>query len=149
MSRRERIKAETGHYENVRQEVKLASGDDMDLKMYEPAMRHLLDTYIRAEESERLSAFDDLTLVQLVVERGEAAVEALPEGIRKKPEAMAETIENNVRRLIVDEMQVNPEILREDVGSPGRPDPPAQAGGDGLQGLLYRDRRTGQEGQQA
>ena len=102
------IKAETGHYENVRQEVKLASGDYMDLKMYEPAMRHLLDTYIRAEESERLSAFDDLTLAQLVVERGEAAVEALPEGIRKNPEAMAETIENNVRRLIVDEMQVNP-----------------------------------------
>jgi hypothetical protein len=33
------------------------------MKMYEPAMRHLLDTYIRAEESEKLSAFDDLTLV--------------------------------------------------------------------------------------
>ena len=102
------IKTEVGHYENVRQEVKLASGDYIDLKMYEPAMRHLLDTYIRAEESERLSAFDDLTLVQLIVERGEAAVEALPEGTRQNPEAVAETIENNVRRLIVDEMRVNP-----------------------------------------
>jgi type I restriction enzyme R subunit len=71
-------------------------------------MRHLLDTYIRAEESEKLSAFDDLTLVQLIVERGEAAVDSLPEGIRKDREAMAETIENNVRRLIIDEMAVNP-----------------------------------------
>ena len=102
------IKAEVDHYEKVRQEVKLASGDYIDLKMYEPAMRHLLDTYIQAEESEQLSAFDDLTLVQLIVERGEEAVDTLPKGIRKSPEAVAETIENNVRRLIIDETAVNP-----------------------------------------
>ena len=102
------IKAEVDHYEKVRQEVKLASGDYIDMKMYEPAMRHLLDTYIRAEESEPFSAFDDLTLVQLIVERGDAAVDVLPEGIRKNPEAMAETIENNIRRLIIDETAVNP-----------------------------------------
>ena len=102
------IKAEVDHYEKVRQEVKLASGDYIDLKMYEPAMRHLLDTYIRAEESEQLSAFDDLTLMQLIVERGEGAIDTLPEGIRKSPEVVAETIENNVRRLIIDETAVNP-----------------------------------------
>ena len=102
------IGAEVEHYEQVRKEVKLASGDYVDMKMYEPAMRHLLDTYIRAEESERLSAFDDLTLVDLVVERGEDAVERLPAGIRRNPEAVAETIENNVRRIIIDEMAINP-----------------------------------------
>jgi len=102
------IKAEVDHYEKVREEVKLASGDYIDMKMYEPAMRHLLDTYIRAEESERLSAFDDMTLVELIVERGEDAIESLPSGIRENVEAMAETIENNVRRLIIDEMAVNP-----------------------------------------
>ena len=96
------------HYEKVRQEVKLSSGDYIDLKMYEPAMRHLLDTYIRAEESETLSAFDDMTLVQLVVERGEAAIDSLPGGIRGNRDAVAETIENNVRRIIIDEMAVNP-----------------------------------------
>jgi len=102
------IRDEVGHYEKVREEVKLASGDYVDMKMYEPAMRHLLDTYIRAEDSEQLSAFDDLTLVQLIVERGEGAVEALPRGLRENQEAMAEAIENNVRRLIIDEMAVNP-----------------------------------------
>ena len=102
------IKAEVDHYEKVRQEVKLASGDYIDLKVYEPAMRHLLDTYIRAEESERLSTFDDLTLVQLIVERGQDALDVLPGNIRKSREAVAETIENNVRRLIIDEMAVNP-----------------------------------------
>jgi len=102
------IRAEVDHYEKVREEVKLASGDYIDMKVYEPAMRHLLDTYIRAEESEKLSAFDDLTLVQLIVERGEQAVDMLPKGLRENREATAETIENNVRRLIIDEMAVNP-----------------------------------------
>ena len=102
------IKSEVNHYETVRREVKLASGDYIDMKMYEPAMRHLLDTYIRAEESEQVSTFDDLTLVQMIVERGAGAVDALPEGIRNNGEAVAETIENNVRRLIIDESAVNP-----------------------------------------
>ncbi|PRY73220.1 type I restriction endonuclease subunit R [Halomonas ventosae] len=102
------IKEEVEHYEHVREEVKLASGDYIDMKMYEPAMRHLLDTYIRAQDSEKLSAFDDMTLVELVVERGEAAVDSLPASIAGDREAMAETIENNVRRLIIDEMAVNP-----------------------------------------
>lgn len=102
------LKDEVSHFEKVRAEVKLASGDYVDMKLYEPAMRHLLDTYIRAEESERVSAFDELTLVQLIVERGESAIEALPTGLREDRRAVAETIENNVRRLIIDEMAVNP-----------------------------------------
>jgi type I restriction enzyme R subunit len=102
------LKAEVDHFEKVREEVKLASGDYIDLKMYEPAMRHLIDTYIRAEESEKVSAFDDMSLVQLIVERGADAVDALPKGIRKNQEAMAETIENNVRKLIIDEQPINP-----------------------------------------
>jgi type I restriction enzyme R subunit len=102
------IAAEVKHYEQVREEVKLNSSDYVDMKMFEPAMRHLLDTYIRAEESVKVSAFDDMTLVQMIVERGEAAFDSLPENIRTNREAMAETIENNVRRLIIDEMAVNP-----------------------------------------
>jgi type I restriction enzyme R subunit len=70
--------------------------------------RHLIDTYIRAEESEKISAFDDMTLIKMIVERGADAVNALPEGIRKREEAVAETIENNVRKLITDETPINP-----------------------------------------
>jgi type I restriction enzyme R subunit len=102
------IRREVDHYEHVREEVKLGSGDYIDLKMYEPAMRHLLDTYIRAEDSEKISAFDDMTLIQLVVERGVDAVKALPKGIRENEEAVAEAIENNVRKLIIDESPINP-----------------------------------------
>ncbi len=102
------IKAEVGHYENVRSEVKLASGDYIDLKMYEPAMRHLIDSYISAVESKKVSAFDDMSLIKLIVERGPNAVQSLPDGIRTSHEAVAEVIENNVRRRIVEEQPVNP-----------------------------------------
>jgi type I restriction enzyme R subunit len=101
------IKADVNHFEKLREEVKLRSGDYVDMKVFEPAMRHLLDTYIRAEESEKVSAFDDMSLVELIVERGEAALDKLPKGL-KGEESMAETIENNVRKVIIDEMAVNP-----------------------------------------
>jgi type I restriction enzyme R subunit len=104
----EAIKKDVTFYENLRNEVKLHSGDAIDLKQYEPAMRHLIDHYIRAEESEKVSAFDNLSLIQLIVERGADAVKALPGGIQKSKEAVAEAIENNVRKLIIDEQPINP-----------------------------------------
>jgi len=104
----ESLKAEVGRFEKVREEVKLASGDYIDLKMYEPAMRHLIDTYIRAEDSQKIASFDDIPLVQLIVERGADAINSLPKGIRDNRDAAAETIENNVRRLIIDEQPLNP-----------------------------------------
>lgn len=107
------IQHEVDHFDKVRNEVKLASRDYIDLKMYEPAMRHLIDTYIRADESEKISAFDDLSLVELIVERGEGAVEALPKSIRSNKNATAETIENNVRKLIIDEHPINPKYYEE------------------------------------
>jgi type I restriction enzyme R subunit len=49
-----------------------------------------------------------MSLVQLIVERGADAVDALPKGLRENKEAVAETIENNVRKLIIDEQPINP-----------------------------------------
>ena len=104
----EKIKEEVVHYDKVREEVKLASGDYVDMKMYEPAMRYLLDTYIRATDSEMVVDFEDLGLIELIVERGLGVLDKLPESISKNREAMAETIENNIRKVIIDEQRVNP-----------------------------------------
>ncbi len=104
----EQIQQEVDYYTKVRSEMQRASGDTSDLKVYEPAMRHLIDTYIRAEDSRKLSAFDDVPLVQLIVERGMDALNDLPLGIRSNKEAMAETIENNLRKAIIDEQPSNP-----------------------------------------
>jgi len=105
---REQIREEVKYYEAVKTEIRLASGDHIDLKAYEPAMRHLIDTYIDAEESKKISAFDDLTIIDLIVKSGVSAVESLPESIKKKNEAVASVIENNVRRVIVEEKPTNP-----------------------------------------
>ncbi|MDD2742934.1 MAG: type I restriction endonuclease subunit R [Rhodocyclaceae bacterium] len=104
----EKIKSEVDHASKVRDEVRINSEDYIDLKAYEPAMRHLIDTYIRAEESEKISAFDDMSLIQMIVERGPALAEAKLKGIMKSEEAVAETIENNVRKLIINESPVDP-----------------------------------------
>ncbi|ELR5464739.1 restriction endonuclease subunit R, partial [Escherichia coli] len=80
----------------------------LDMKRFEPAMRHLLDMYVRADGSEVLMDFDELSLIELIVEKGLAATVALPDDIRNNQDAMAETIENNVRKTIVDENPVNP-----------------------------------------
>lgn len=102
------IKLDVIHYEKMRDEVKLASGDYLDMKRFEPAMRHLLDMYIRAEGSEPLVDFEELGLIELIVEKGEDGLDALPDGIKNNPEAMSETIENNMRKTIIDENAVNP-----------------------------------------
>ncbi len=109
----EAIRSEVAHFEKVRDEVKLASGDLVEMKRFEPAMRHLLDMYIRADDSETLMDFEELGLIELIVEKGADALDALPESIRKNREAMSETIENNVRKTIVDENPVNPKYYEQ------------------------------------
>lgn len=102
------IKSEVDHYTKVRDEVKLASHDYIDLKSFEPGMRHLIDTYINAQDSEKISSFDDLSLIQLIVEKGPDAAAEKIKGVMKTDEAVAETIENNVRKLIINESPVDP-----------------------------------------
>ncbi len=102
------IKNDVRHFENLRKEIQLASGDYIDLKQYEPAMRHLIDSYIGAEESRVLSSFDDMSLIDLMVEKGKDAIKDLPNTIRGDKDAIAETIENNLRKLIIEESPTNP-----------------------------------------
>lgn len=58
--------------------------------------------------SEKISTFDDLSLIQLIVERGPEVAEQKVKGVMKTDEAVAETIENNVRKLIINETPVDP-----------------------------------------
>ena len=104
----EAIKKEIAHYVDVRAEVKLGAGEDVDFKQYEAGMRYLLDTYIQASASETVSNFEDTGLIDLIVKLGAGALDKLPAGIRKDPEAVAETITNNMRKVIIDERAMNP-----------------------------------------
>jgi len=53
-------------------------------------------------------AFDDFSLIELIVERGQDAFDKVPEKMRRNKEAMAETIENNLRKVIIEESPTNP-----------------------------------------
>ena len=91
----------------IRDAVRLHSGDAVDMKLYEPAMRHLIDNYIKADAPEVISHLDDISLIDLVEAKGADAESDLPEELTRDRENSAEAIANNLRRLIIEEMPVN------------------------------------------
>lgn len=98
----EHIKSELDRYLKLREAIRNASGETIDLKPFEADMRHLIDTYIEAEDPRTISPFENTSLLELIVKSGIGnAVDALPEGIKGNEEAVAETIENNVRSKII------------------------------------------------
>ncbi len=110
----EDIKKQLDFYLKLREEIRKASGETLDLKTYEADMRHLIDTYIQADEPETISPFGDLSLLDIIVKTGIAdAINSLPEGIKGNKEAVAETIENNVRRKIIKEHLTDPAYFEE------------------------------------
>jgi type I restriction enzyme R subunit len=97
-----RIKKELDCYLKLREIIRKSSGETIDLKAYEADMRHLIDTYIEADEPRKISPFDDMTLLELIVKSGIAnAINSLPDGMKGNRDAVAETIENNVRSKII------------------------------------------------
>ncbi len=108
------IKYQLDFYLKLREEIRKASGETLDLKTYEADMRHLIDNYIQADESKKISPFGDLTLIDIIVNTGIAdAVNSLPEGIKGSKVAVAETIENNVRQKIIKEHLIDPAFFEE------------------------------------
>ena len=104
-----RLKQELAHYLNVREIIRKASGESLDLKAYEADMRHLIDTYIEADEPRTISPFDSLTLLELIVKTGIAnAITSQLGSLKGNKNAIAETIENNVRRKIIKEHLSDP-----------------------------------------
>ena len=98
----QRIKARIDQYLKLREIIRQASGETIDLKAYEADMRHLIDTYIQADAPRTISPFGDIPLMELIVKSGIAgAINELPDGIKGDRTAVAETIENNVRSKII------------------------------------------------
>ncbi|WP_343732640.1 HsdR family type I site-specific deoxyribonuclease [Duganella sp.] len=105
----ERLKALQKHYLNVREIIRMAAGESLDLKPYEADMRHLIDTYIEAQAPRKISPFDGIGLLELIVKTGiaDAIAERLSD-MKGNRESIAETIENNVRSKILKEQLTDP-----------------------------------------
>ncbi len=97
------------HYLNLREIIRKAAGETLDLKPYEADMRHLIDTYIEAQAPRKISPFDGIGLLDLIVKTGiaDAIAERLAD-MKGNKESIAETIENNVRSKILKEQLTDP-----------------------------------------
>ena len=104
----EEVKRKVQYYSDLRDTIKQASGDYVDLKRFEPGMRQLMDMYLDAKSSRKISDFENKSLVELILHVSEPDVEYQT---KKKQQAVAETIENNVRKVIIEESQTNPKYF--------------------------------------
>lgn len=110
----EQIKKTLDNYLRLREIIRKASGETLDMKPYEADMRYLIDTYIQADQSRRIDPFENQSLLELIVNTGVSeAVRQLPQGIQSSREAIAETIENNVRQKIIKEHLIDPAYFEE------------------------------------
>jgi type I restriction enzyme R subunit len=106
-----RFNTKLDEYLKLREIIRIASRETIDLKSYEADMRFLIDTYIKAEDSEVISPFENTSLLDLLEADIEKGIESLPNSIKSNPETVAEIIENNVRSKIVEEHLFDPKYF--------------------------------------
>ncbi|MDH0373314.1 HsdR family type I site-specific deoxyribonuclease [Comamonas aquatica] len=103
------IKTKLDRYLAIREIIRKASGETLDLKPFEADMRHLIDTYIEASEPRKISPFDGIGLLDLIVKTGIAdAIANKLADMQGNQQAIAETIENNVRSKIIKDSLTDP-----------------------------------------
>lgn len=102
------IKRQVDYFNDTKDEIKLKSGDALDLKYYDPAMRQLIDNYVRAEDSEKLVDLAEISFLDLMDVEGDKAIDSLPKGIKQNERSVAEILAANMRKMIISERPNNP-----------------------------------------
>jgi type I restriction enzyme, R subunit len=103
-----KIRQEIESFEEIKKFIKLASGDYVDLKLFEPDMRHLIDTYIKSDKSEIIADLTETPLLKILAD--DSDLEKRMETItnEKDHKSVAETIINNVKKEISEKSSANP-----------------------------------------
>lgn len=101
------VRSKISEYDKIKSMIKLASNDRIDLKCYEPEMRYILDTYIRAENSKVMSDLENMTLAEVLVGTKSITAVELFENLPGNEAARAEIIENNLYREIIQRRNSN------------------------------------------
>lgn len=104
------IKVEVQFHADIRAAIKKYSGEELDIKPYEADMRHLLDTYVQAAPATAIGATGTRSLIEMIVDTGIHDVIARDinaKGTLSK-RAIAETIINNVRKVIIRDQLTDP-----------------------------------------
>ena len=74
-------------------------------------MRRMIDDFINAGDSTSLSMVDDFSLIELIASKEENFIKELPKRIKENQSAVANVIENNLRKVIVEERPTNPKYF--------------------------------------
>ncbi|AEE97974.1 type I restriction endonuclease subunit R [Mahella australiensis] len=101
------LREEISGYNKIKEMIKLASCDYIDLKPYEADMCYILDTYIRAEDSRVISELGNMSIVELLLKGKTTTPVDLVKDLPGTNEAKAEIIENNLQHEIVRKMSSN------------------------------------------
>jgi type I restriction enzyme R subunit len=108
VSEAKEIKEEVNHYTNVMNAIKQASGEDIDLKQYDPFMRRLIDTYIGANPVKIRKSIPELPIIDLLIKNGAKGLDGLSDDIKNNKQLAAETIERNIRKIILNKTPIDP-----------------------------------------
>ena len=101
------LRGEISGYNKIKEMIKLASCDYIDLKPYEVDMRYILDTYIRAEDTRVISELGNMSIVELLLQGKTTTPVDLVKDLPGNNKAKAETIDNNLQHEIVKKMSSN------------------------------------------
>jgi type I restriction enzyme R subunit len=106
----DKLNRETAFFAEVRDAIKHYSGEELDIKPFEADMRHLINTYIQADQPTDLGAVDNYSLVELIIETGvhDAIAKKLNSKGKLSKNAVAEGIVNNVRKTIIRDQLTDP-----------------------------------------
>lgn len=109
------IQREIDFYTDLRAAIKRHSGEELDIKPYEADMRHLLNTYIQADQAQTLGALSNVSLTQAIIETGihDAIAKQLNEKGKLSKKAVAEGIINNIRKTIIRDQLTDPRFYDE------------------------------------
>jgi type I restriction enzyme R subunit len=109
------LEKEVNFYKDMREAVKKHLGEELDIKPYEGDMRHLINTYIKADDAEKLGEMEEFSLVDLIVKTGihDAIAQKLNQKGTLSRNAIAESIINNVRKTIIRDQLTDPRFYED------------------------------------
>ncbi|UFA51988.1 type I restriction endonuclease subunit R [Deinococcus radiophilus] len=109
------LEKESAFYSEMRQNIKKASGEELDIKPYEQGMRQLINMYIQADPAQEVGQLSEMTLVQAIVETGinDVIAQHINKSGRYSNRAVAETIVNNVRKTIIRDQLTDPRFYEQ------------------------------------
>jgi type I restriction enzyme, R subunit len=107
-----KIKREVEVYVEVRAAIKNHSGEELDIKPFEADMRHLINTYIQADDARDVGELGEMSLTELIVETGvhNAIAKKLNAKGKLSNNSIAEAIINNIRKTIIRDQLTDPKF---------------------------------------